>query len=244
MFIALLAVLVGLFTRVEGYLSSRLKGNVFMVQSFKMSDKKRTSSDNNRKTFNAPVNAYRNNIKTKEVTGVTVSPKAAPVDPKVQRLHLTSDRKELTSFAIGQKMKGYLHVIILIQFKFLTLLRLLIGRIISIKPFGFFVDIGAVKDGLVHVRDISKDYFIQNHQAKFTPGQDIDVWIKFIEGEKLGLQCFPVTPRLGEKNPALAVDINDVNEGDMVTGVVVRVSNYGVYVDIGCEVDAFLAARS
>ena len=93
------------------------------------------------------------------------------------------------------------------------------------------------------MRDISKDYFIQNHQAKFSPGQDIDVWIKFIEGEKLGLQCFPVTPRRGEKNPALAVDINDVSEGDVVSGVVVRVSNYGVYVDIGCEVDAFLAKR-
>ena len=96
---------------------------------------------------------------------------------------------------------------------------------------------------MVHVRDISKDYFIQNHQAKFSPGQDIDVWVKFIEGEKLGLQCFPVTPRLGVKNPALAIDINDVSEGDLVTGVVVRVSNYGVYVDIGGEVDAFLAKR-
>ena len=114
MFIALLAVLVGLFTKVEGYLSSRMKKrHILMVQSFKMSDKKRTSSDGNRKSFNVPVNTHRNNIKTKEVAGVTMSPKAAPVDPKVQRLHLTSDRKELASLVIGQKMKGCCHVLIL-----------------------------------------------------------------------------------------------------------------------------------
>ena len=87
-----------------------------------------------------------------------------------------------------------------------------------------FVDIGTKRDGLVHVKDISKDYFINNHQSvmatllrrvlgkfsnwllsyiffqlllknqKFIAGQDIDVWIKFVEEEtsKLGLQMFPV----------------------------------------------------
>jgi Ribonuclease G/E len=28
-----------------------------------------------------------------------------------------------------------------------------------------FVDIGSKRDGLVHVKDISKDYFINNHQS-------------------------------------------------------------------------------
>ena len=91
-----------------------------------------------------------------------------------------------------------------------------------------FVDIGTKRDGLVHVKDISKDYFINNHQSviatilrrvlenlsnlllsnylfqlllknqKFIAGQDIDVWVKFVEEEtsKLGLQMFPV---LGNK---------------------------------------------
>jgi Ribonuclease G/E len=31
--------------------------------------------------------------------------------------------------------------------------------------FGMFVDIGSKRDGLVHVKDISKDYFINNHQS-------------------------------------------------------------------------------
>ena len=71
------------------------------------------------------------------------------------------------------------------------------GRIISIKDFGMFVDVGSEKDGLVHVKDISKDYFIQQSQlpSRFTPGQDVDVWVKFVDADqaKLGLQMFPLT---------------------------------------------------
>ena len=35
----------------------------------------------------------------------------------------------------------------------------------SLGRFGMFVDVGAKRDGLVHVKDISKDYFITNHQS-------------------------------------------------------------------------------
>ena len=57
-----------------------------------------------------------------------------------------------------------------------------------------FVDVGTQKDGLVHIRDISKDYFVQNIQSKFVIGQDIDVWVKFANerDNKLGLQMYPV----------------------------------------------------
>ena len=114
--------------------------------------------------------------------------------------------------------------------------------------FGLFVDIGAKRDGLVHVKDISKDYFIQNHEQKFIPGQDIDVWIKFVEEatNKLGLQMFPLAADGGSaKAPhsPSTVSLDDFEEEDEVSGVVVRVSNYGVFVDIGAGVEAFLHRR-
>ena len=105
---------------------------------------------------------------------------------------------------------------------------------------------GAKRDGLVHVKDISKDYFIQNHEQKFIAGQDIDVWVKFIEpkSERLGLQMFPQVARAGRApvSPS-SVSLDDFEEEDEVSGTVVRVSNYGVFVDIGAGVDAFLPRR-
>ena len=78
------------------------------------------------------------------------------------------------------------------------------------------MDVGTKKDGLVHIKgyrniskhqlqiintisktsclDVSRDYFVQDLNKLFKAGQDLDVWIKFIDvkGYKLGLQLFPV----------------------------------------------------
>ena len=43
-------------------------------------------------------------------------------------------------------------------------------------------------------------------------------------------------------NP-ITVILDDMSEQDEVTGTVVRVSNYGVFIDIGAGVDAFLHRR-
>ena len=124
------------------------------------------------------------------------------------------------------------------------------GRIISVKGFGMFVDIGSQKDGLVHVKDVSKDYFIQNLASKFSPGQDVDVWVKFCDDKemKLGLQMFPVTrsstSAVAAPGPREAAEIiQALSVGQPVSGTVVRVSNYGVYVDVGAGVDAYLHKR-
>jgi len=123
------------------------------------------------------------------------------------------------------------------------------------------VDIGTVKDGLVHIKDVSSNYFISNLSKKFIPGQDIDVWVKFIdEGQKkLGLQMFPfnvdvVTAQLPSSSLSTAsiiptttsssrgnkISLNQLYKGQEVTGTVVKYSDYGVYVDIGASSLAFL----
>jgi predicted RNA-binding protein with RPS1 domain len=68
------------------------------------------------------------------------------------------------------------------------------GRVISFTKFGMYVDVGAIKDGLVHIKDTSDTYFVQNLEAKYTRGQDLDTWVKFVDlvNGKFGLQLFPV----------------------------------------------------
>jgi len=124
------------------------------------------------------------------------------------------------------------------------------------------VDIGTIKDGLVHIKDVSSNYFISNLSKKFIPGQDIDVWVKFIDDgqKKLGLQMFPfnvdvITGQLQPSSTSAAttasiistsssraskINLNQLYKGQEVTGTVVKYSDYGVYVDIGASSLAFL----
>lgn len=81
------------------------------------------------------------------------------------------------------------------------------------------------------------------------------MWVKFVDGDrwKLGLQLFPVDHRLldvatsdivsSKSLTGARLPVASLNVEDAVTGTVVKVSNFGVFVDIGCAVDAFLPRR-
>ena len=171
-----------------------------------------------------------------------------PLDDKhqiIEREIPLSDRLPLSDFKIGQKCRG---------------------TIVSVVKHGYFVDIGTTKDGLAHISDISKDYFIQNILSKYSPGQKVDVWIKFIDpvNSKLGLQMFPLesplttgTGELGSSQSTLSSfsksAVNSITGSrkpiiffpseSKVNGTVVKVSELGVFVDVGANVDAFLPKR-
>lgn len=51
------------------------------------------------------------------------------------------------------------------------------------------------------------------------------------------------TDRASARVNPITVSLDDISEQDEVTGTVVRVSNYGVFIDIGAGVDAFLHRR-
>lgn len=146
-------------------------------------------------------------------------------DPEVPSLFATEDRVALSTLIVGEKLRG---------------------RIVSVKDFGLFVDIGAKRDGLIHVKDISKDFFISNHESKFIPGQDVDVWVKFVDEEtvKLALQMFPVSEKLARaRNRPTTLSVYDVERKDQVRGFVIRALSYGVFIDIGAGMDAFLHVK-
>ena len=119
--------------------------------------------------------------------------------------------------------------------------------------YGLFVDVGIKRDALVHIKDISDSYFVTNLESKFVPGQDIDVYVKFIllSENKLGLQMYPPSvsqvkqsETAGNKKKERDISLADLDVGMEVKGRVVRTSDYGVYVDIGAsDVTPFLHRR-
>ena len=96
-----------------------------------------------------------------------------------------------------------------------------------------FVDVGTNKDGLVHVKDVSNSYFIENIESKFSPGQDIDVWVKFVDikANKFGLQMYPLLSQ--PFSSAAALDPKFLAVKQEIEGIAVKYSDYGIYVDIG-----------
>ena len=113
-----------------------------------------------------------------------------------------------------------------------------------------FVDVGTMKDGLVHIKDVSSDHFVKNVNGKYTAGDDITVYVKFVvpEEKKFGLQLYPVDTALEQDAAAFRnrtmLKFEELQQGQEVLGQVVRSSNFGVYVDIGVPgITAFLHRR-
>lgn len=185
-----------------------------------------------RNAVNKPKRAFsqsgNNKFATKKDNQKAKGAKEALRRPFVERLWKEEERKPLSDFAVGQKVSG---------------------RVISVVSHGIFADIGSTKDGLVHIKDMSKSYFMSNHESKFSPGQDIVAWVKFVDSanNKLGLQLFAPDSLDLQRGPLdrsmLMNPLDTLTVGQPISGTVVKVSQYGVDVDVGAEVLAFLQKR-
>ena len=106
------------------------------------------------------------------------------------------------------------------------------GVIKNVTDFGAFIDLGGA-DGLLHISEMSWGR-IENPKKVFKAGEKIKVLIKEINGEKIALSLkFP------EQNPwANAAEKYAV--GNVVTGRVARMTDFGAFVELEPGVDALL----
>lgn len=106
------------------------------------------------------------------------------------------------------------------------------GTVKNVTDFGAFVDLGGV-DGLLHISEMSWGR-VENPKKVFTVGQTVKVFIKSINETKIALSMkFP------EENPW-----NGATEkfaiGNVVTGKVARMTDFGAFVELAPGVDALL----
>ena len=106
------------------------------------------------------------------------------------------------------------------------------GVVKNVTDFGAFVDLGGA-DGLLHISEMSWGH-VENPKKVFKVGEELEVLIKSINGEKIALSLkFP------EKNPWLNA-AEKFAAGNIVTGRVARMTDFGAFVELEPGVDALL----
>ena len=106
------------------------------------------------------------------------------------------------------------------------------GTVKNVTDFGVFIDLGGV-DGLLHISEMSWGR-VENPKKVFKAGDVVRAFIKDIAGEKVALSLkFP------EQNPWANAETNFA-AGNVVTGKVARMTDFGAFVELVPGVDALL----
>ena len=106
------------------------------------------------------------------------------------------------------------------------------GTVKNLTDFGAFVDIGGA-DGLLHISEMSWGR-LEHPKKVFKVGQEVECFIKSIKGKKIGLSMkFP------DQNPWLDAE-EKYAIGNVVTGKVARMTDFGAFVELAPGVDALL----
>jgi ribosomal protein S1 len=106
------------------------------------------------------------------------------------------------------------------------------GVVKNVTDFGAFVDLGGA-DGLLHISEMSWGH-VENPRKVFKVGEKLTVLIKDISGDKIALSLkFP------EQNPWLNA-AEKYAAGNIVSGRVARMTDFGAFVELEPGVDALL----
>ncbi len=106
------------------------------------------------------------------------------------------------------------------------------GKVKNLTDFGAFIDLGGA-DGLLHISEMSWGR-IESPKKLFKVGDEVEAFIKEIKGDKIALSMkFP------DKNPWLNAD-EKYAAGNIVTGKVARMTDFGAFIELESGVDALL----
>jgi small subunit ribosomal protein S1 len=100
------------------------------------------------------------------------------------------------------------------------------GNVIKIELFGAFVDVGAEREGLVHISMLKRGH-INRVEDVVQEGQQVEVWVHRVDANAGRLELTMIRP--------LKLKWKDIKANMKVKGKVVRLEGFGAFVDIGAE---------
>ncbi len=106
------------------------------------------------------------------------------------------------------------------------------GTVKNVTDFGAFVDLGGI-DGLLHISEMSWGR-VENPKKNFKSGDVLKVLVKEISDKKIALSL-----KFDETNPWVGAE-NKYAVGTEVTGTVMRMADFGAFVELEPGIDALL----
>ena len=106
------------------------------------------------------------------------------------------------------------------------------GTVKNITDFGAFIDLGGA-DGLLHISEMSWGR-VDSPKKIFKVGETVTTFIKDIQGEKIALSL-----KFENQNPWIKAEENYAN-GNVVTGKVARMTDFGAFIELEPGIDALL----
>lgn len=98
------------------------------------------------------------------------------------------------------------------------------GKVTKVELFGAFVDVGADLEGLVHISMLKKGP-VNRVEDVVKVGQQVEVWVQRVDPNAGRLELTMVRP--------VQLKWKDIKPGITIKGKVVRIENFGAFVDIG-----------
>jgi small subunit ribosomal protein S1 len=100
------------------------------------------------------------------------------------------------------------------------------GKIVKTTLAGVLVDIGIDTPGMVHISQLQK-LPVKRVDDVIHEGDEVDVWVRRVSPKKGRIELTMIKP--------LALEWGEIKKDMVITGKVVRLENFGVFVDIGAE---------
>mmetsp|Transcript_27742 Transcript_27742/g.65189 ORF Transcript_27742/g.65189 Transcript_27742/m.65189 type:complete len:356 (+) Transcript_27742:218-1285(+) len=123
------------------------------------------------------------------------------------------------------------------------------GTVISLTNYGAYVDVGTECDGLLHISQMTRKFFVEHPRQVVSPGDEVTVRIRSANPEMKKMQLTMLDASEAFGNNALGNDIDEKDErtpltefelDDELWGELKRVTDFGAYIEVGAEVDAFI----
>ncbi|MBK8901908.1 MAG: S1 RNA-binding domain-containing protein [Anaerolineaceae bacterium] len=100
------------------------------------------------------------------------------------------------------------------------------GTVSRLELYGAFIDLGIGPSALIHISQLGKEH-VNRVADVLSVGEEVSVWVDKIDPQREQIMVTMVAP--------LDVEWGELDKGQVYTGTVKRLENFGAFIDIGAE---------
>ena len=100
------------------------------------------------------------------------------------------------------------------------------GTVSRLELYGAFIDLGIGSSALIHISQLGKEH-VNRVADVLNVGDEVSVWVDKVDPQREQIMVTMIPP--------LDVEWSELNKGQVYTGSVKRLENFGAFIDIGAE---------